>query len=144
MDVVEVKQVAPAIPTGDAGLPPVDATSGAGTVISPRASRRLRTGLPGQRRVTRRSSIPLFAVGAAESYRSRWTDIQTSFVDEPGGSVEQADLLVAEVMKQLAETFAEKRAKLELKLVKGEELSTEDLRVALRRYRSFFDRLLSI
>ena len=99
---------------------------------------------PGQLRRTRRSSIPLFAAGAAESYRSRWLDIQTSFVDAPGISVEQADLLVAEVMLQLATTFAEKRAKLEPQLVRGEDISTEDLRMALRRYRSFFDRLLSI
>ena len=66
------------------------------------------------------------------------------FVDEPGRSVEQADLLVAEVMKQLARTFAEKRAKLEPQLVQGETISTEDLRVALQHYRSFFDRLLTI
>ena len=95
-----------------------------------------------QRRRTRRS-IPLFADGAADSFRSRWLEIQTSFVDEPGTSVEQADLLVAEVMRQLARTFADKRAKLEPQLVKGEEISTEDLRIALRHYRSFFDRLLS-
>ena len=86
----------------------------------------------------------LFAPDEAESFRTRWLDIQTSFVDEPGGSVEQADLLVAEVMKQLARTFAQKRSKLELQLGQGEEISTEELRMALRRYRSFFDRLLSI
>jgi hypothetical protein len=88
--------------------------------------------------------MPLFVNGAAEDLRSRWLDIQTSFVDEPGSSVEQADLLVAEVMRQLAATFAEKRAKLEPQLVKGEAISTEDLRVALRHYRSFFDRLLLV
>jgi hypothetical protein len=104
----------------------------------------LRTGVPGRRRLARRSSMLLFAPDEAESFRSRWLDIQTSFVDEPGGSVEQADLLVAEVMKQLARTFAQKRSKLELQLGQGEEISTEELRMALRRYRSFFDRLLSI
>jgi hypothetical protein len=88
--------------------------------------------------------MPLFAAGAAESFRSRWLDIQTNFVDEPATSVEQADLLVAAVMRQLARTFAEKRSKLEPQLTQGEEISTEDLRVALRRYRSFFDRLLTI
>jgi hypothetical protein len=103
-----------------------------------------RTNLPVKRRLARRSSMLLFAVDEAEMFRSRWLDIQTSFVDEPGGSVEQADLLVAEVMKQLAKTFAQKRSKLELQLTKGEEISTEELRMALRRYRSFFDRLLSI
>ena len=103
-----------------------------------------RASLPAKRRLARRSSILLFAPDEAETFRSRWLDIQTSFVDEPGGSVEQADLLVAEVMKQLARTFAQKRSKLELQLTQGEEISTEDLRMALRRYRSFFDRLLSI
>jgi hypothetical protein len=71
-------------------------------------------------------------------------EIQANFVDEPGISVEQADLLVAEVMKQLARTFAQKRAKLEPQLVQGEQISTEDLRIALQHYRSFFDRLLTI
>jgi hypothetical protein len=111
---------------------------------SPLASKRVRTGSSGLRRTTRRSSILLFAPGAADSFRTRWLDIQASFVDEPGQSVEQADLLVAEVMKQLAKTFADKRAKLEPQLVKGEAISTEDLRIALQHYRSFFDRLLTI
>jgi hypothetical protein len=110
----------------------------------PRPPQRPKTGATGQPRRTRRSSIPLFADGAAEEFRSRWLEIQTSFVDEPGRSVEQADLLVAEVMRQLARTFAQKRSKLEPQLVQGEEISTEDLRIALRHYRSFFDRLLSI
>src|SRR5450830_1460829 len=79
----------------------------------PQPSQRPRTSPPGQLRRTRRSSIPLFADGAADSFRSRWLEIQTSFVDEPGRSVEQADLLVAEVMRQLARTFAQKRSKLE-------------------------------
>jgi hypothetical protein len=110
----------------------------------PHASKRLRTGPAGLRRISRRSSILLFAPGAADSFRTRWLDIQASFVDEPGLSVEQADLLVAEVMKQLAKTFAEKRAKLEPQLVQGATISTEDLRIALQHYRSFFDRLLTI
>jgi hypothetical protein len=110
----------------------------------PRPALRPRTGLPGQRRLTRRSSIPLFAAGAADNFRTRWLEIQANFVDEPGTSVEQADLLVAEVMRQLAKTFAEKRSKLEPQLVQGEEISTEDLRIALQHYRSFFDRLLTI
>jgi hypothetical protein len=87
---------------------------------------------------------PLFAADSAKAFRSRWQDIQTSFVDEPGRAVENADSLVAEVMQQLSRTFAEERAKLEPQLVQGEEISTEDLRMAIRRYRSFFDRLLSI
>ncbi len=89
-------------------------------------------------------ATPLFAEQEATQFRDRWDEVQASFVDEPGRSVEQADLLVAEVMKQLAKTFAEKRAKLEPQLVQGETISTEDLRVALQHYRSFFDRLLTI
>ena len=90
------------------------------------------------------SRTPLFAADAAESFRSRWQDIQTSFVDEPTRAVEQADGLVAEVMQQLAKTFADERSQLEGQGDHGKDISTEDLRMALRHYRSFFDRLLSI
>jgi len=65
-------------------------------------------------------------------------------VDEPRRSVEQADALVAEVIKRLANSFAEERSKLEGQWGRGGDVSTEDLRVALRRYRSFFDRLLNV
>jgi hypothetical protein len=90
------------------------------------------------------SRTPLFAAGPAEAFRSRWQDVQASFVDEPRRAVEQADSLVAEVMEELARTFADERSKLEPQLDHGEVISTEDLRMALRRYRTFFDRLLSI
>ena len=89
-------------------------------------------------------SAPLFEQGALEDFRSRWGAIQTGFVDNPGGAVKQADELVAAVMKRLAEVFADERANLEQAWAKGDDVSTEDLRVALRRYRSFFDRLLSV
>jgi hypothetical protein len=90
------------------------------------------------------SSAPLFGGDQASSYRSRWAEIQTGFVDEPRAAVQEADALVAEVMRQLARTFADERRRLEGQLAEGEEASTEDLRVALRRYRSFFDRLLTV
>jgi hypothetical protein len=90
------------------------------------------------------TAAPLFAADAAESFRSRWQDIQTSFIDEPTRAVEQADGLVAEIMQQLAKTFAAERAHLEEQGAHGKDISTEDLRMALRHYRSFFDRLLSI
>jgi hypothetical protein len=90
------------------------------------------------------TSAPLFASGDAEGYRSRWTDIQAGFVDDPRQSVEQADGLVAEVIKNLADAFANERTGLEQRWQEGTDPSTEDLRVALRRYRSFFDRLLSM
>jgi hypothetical protein len=75
---------------------------------------------------------------------SRWNSIQTGFVDEPRRSVEQADALVATAVKRLAEIFADERTKLEAQWDRGDRISTEDLRVALQRYRSFFTRLLSV
>jgi hypothetical protein len=70
--------------------------------------------------------------------------IQAGFVDEPRSAVEQADSLVAGTMKRLAEMFAEERSRLESQWDRGDDVSTEDLRIALRRYRSFFGRLLSM
>ncbi len=76
-------------------------------------------------------------------FRRRWETIQTGFVDEPRETVEQADELVAQVMKRLAEGFATERERLEEQWGRGEDVSTEDLRVALQRYRGFFERLLA-
>ncbi|ACH39026.1 hypothetical protein Gbem_2013 [Citrifermentans bemidjiense Bem] len=98
----------------------------------------------GERQPTEESAAPLLSVGEANDLRTRWDGIQTGFVDEPRKAVEQADSLVAEAMKRLAETFADERAKLEAQWDGGRDVSTEDLRLALRRYRSFFHRLLSI
>ncbi len=81
--------------------------------------------------------------GDAGAFRQRWEEIQTQFVDEPRGAVEDADGLVAALMQQLAEGFAKERERLEAQWGRGEDISTEDLRVALQRYRSFFERLLS-
>jgi hypothetical protein len=89
-------------------------------------------------------STPLFPNNELEGLRSRWKEIQTAFVDEPRKAVEQADGLVASAMKRLAEVFAEERSKLEKQWDRGDNVSTEELRVALQRYRSFFHRLLSI
>jgi hypothetical protein len=79
----------------------------------------------------------------ADGFQSRWEEIQVRFVDEPRGAVEDADALVATVMQRLAEGFAQERERLEGQWGRGEDISTEDLRVALQRYRSFFQRLLS-
>jgi hypothetical protein len=79
-----------------------------------------------------------------DDFRSRWDSIQTHFVDEPRRSVEEADSLVAEVMKQIAQMFASERSMLEDQWTRGDDVSTEDLRLALQRYRSFFNRLLSL
>jgi hypothetical protein len=72
-----------------------------------------------------------------------WNAIQTKFIDEPRKSVEEADALVAATVKRLIESFTSEREKLESQWARGGEVSTEDLRQALRHYRSFFDRLLS-
>ncbi len=85
---------------------------------------------------------PLFAGHEAQQFRSRWSDIQAGFVDEPRRAVEQADSLVAEAMQRLAQVFADERSRLEQQWDRGGETNTEELRLALRRYRSFFDRLL--
>jgi hypothetical protein len=90
------------------------------------------------------SPAPLFVSEDAAGYRTRWSAIQTGFVDEPRKAVEEADALVAEVMKRLAEIFADERGQLESQWERADQISTEDLRLAMRRYRSFFERLLSV
>jgi hypothetical protein len=90
------------------------------------------------------TNLPLFAQNDTQDFRSRWEKIQIGFVDEPRSAVEQADQLVASAIKRLAEVFAAERQKLEAEWDKTDNVSTEDLRIALRRYRSFFDRLLSV
>ena len=75
--------------------------------------------------------------------RERWIEIQTGFVDEPRSAVQEADALVADLMQRLAESFSRERQTLEEQWDRGDDVSTEDLRVALQRYRSFFDRLLA-
>ena len=86
---------------------------------------------------------PLFPDDELHNFRARWDQVQTSFVDEPRQAVEQADSLVANVVKRIAEQFSSERANLENQWAQGDNVSTEDLRQALRRYRSFFDRLLT-
>jgi hypothetical protein len=88
-------------------------------------------------------AVALFAPEEAQNLRSRWEKIQVGFVDEPRVSVEQADQLVATVIQQLTTIFADERNRLESEWGKGDSATTEDLRMALRRYRSLFDRLLS-
>jgi hypothetical protein len=87
---------------------------------------------------------PLFSESEMGEFRSRWSSVQTGFVDEPRRTVEDADKLVASVMQRLAEGFANERSGLEKQWDQGDHVSTEDLRVALQRYRSFFDRLLRL
>jgi hypothetical protein len=90
------------------------------------------------------SDAPLFEASDADGFRARWHEVQAAFVDDPQAAVKQADGLVAETMKRLAQMFAEEREQLESQWSSGGDVDTEALRVALQRYRSFFDRLLSV
>jgi hypothetical protein len=84
---------------------------------------------------------PLFLPHAAQQFRSQWDEVQIGFVDDPVSAVRRADELVAQVMQNLAQTFSEERSRLDGDMNEGD---TEHMRVALRRYRSFFQRLLSL
>jgi hypothetical protein len=86
----------------------------------------------------------LFADNDLSGLRSRWDDVQAAFVDDPKECVHKADTLVAEVVEQLTTGFSDARSRLEAQWARGENASTEDLRVALKRYRDFFQRLLSV
>jgi hypothetical protein len=86
---------------------------------------------------------PLFDNADTQRFRARWQELQIAFVDEPRDAVANADELVAELMQQLAKRFNQERASLEGQWSRGEDVSTEDLRVSLQRYRSFFERLLA-
>ena len=87
---------------------------------------------------------PLLSAKEEEDFRARWNTIQSGFVDEPRRAVEDADGLVAHIMQRLAQSFSDQKGNLETQWDNSQQVSTEDLRMALRRYRSFFDRLLSI
>jgi hypothetical protein len=89
------------------------------------------------------SRASLLEDGELRSITTRWKDIQAEFVDEPEQAVQEADALVAELMQRLATMFAIERAELEKRWAGGHQVSTEDLRQGLRRYRSFFERLLA-
>jgi hypothetical protein len=106
-----------------------------------------RAGVPSQKaeqRTTGSETAPLFPSGELDGLRTRWKEVQVAFVDEPREAVHKADTLVASAMKRLAEVFSEERSRLEEQWDRGGNVSTEDLRVALQRYRTFFERLLSV
>jgi hypothetical protein len=100
-------------------------------------------GEPAQQTVAADDHEPLLPDDQSERFTTRWQEIQVSFVDEPRDSVAQADALVADLMQRLAASFSNERERLEGQWDRGDDVSTEELRVALTRYRSFFDRLLS-
>jgi hypothetical protein len=89
------------------------------------------------------ASAELLPADMSSRFREKWDEIQTGFVDEPRRSVEHADQLVADLMQRLASSFSDERGRLENQWDRGDDVSTEVLRVALTRYRSFFERLLS-
>jgi len=86
----------------------------------------------------------LFEQSILSEFNTRWTDIQTGFVDEPRRAVQQADALVSDVIQRITDSFGNERAQLEQQWDRGDDVSTEDLRQALQRYRSFFSRLLTL
>jgi len=86
----------------------------------------------------------LFETAVLNDFNSRWSEIQTGFVDEPRRAVQQADALVSDVINRIADSFGRERTQLEQQWDRGGDVSTEDLRVALQRYRSFFSRLLTL
>ena len=86
----------------------------------------------------------LFEEGEISRLRSRWVDIQSAFVDEPRQAVKEADGLVVDLTTRLTEMFAGERAALERQWDRNNEVTTEDLRIALKRYHAFFDRLLAV
>jgi hypothetical protein len=87
---------------------------------------------------------PLFAQDRADELRERWHGLQARFVDDPRDTVAEADSLVAELLQELASGFSEARSRLEQQWSRGDDVSTEDLRLTLQRYRSFFERLLAV
>jgi len=94
--------------------------------------------------MTEEEFVPLFVNNEAEKFRSQWLDIQSRFVDDPRDSVKKADELVEDVINNITKTFAQERTSLENQWTSGDNVSTEDLRVAIKRYRSFFNRLLTL
>ena len=118
---------------GDASTPPGgDSTSRDGTPDRQSADERSRDDW----------EVQLFSDSDREQLRDRWESVQQEFVDEPKHAVQDADTLVAETIQRIAETFSSARGALEERWSRGDDVSTEDLRITLQQYRSFFNRLL--
>ena len=86
----------------------------------------------------------LFASDDRNELEQRWAEIQTRFVDEPRGAVEEANALVDDLMSRLMSSFSEERSRLEGQWDRGDDVTTEDLRTTLQKYRAFFGRLLEV
>jgi hypothetical protein len=98
----------------------------------------------GAQMVREQPAAQLFPDTECHDFRARWERIQVNFVDEPRRAVQEADSLVADTMRRLIDNFSGERKKMEAIWVRGDDVSTEDLRVSLQRYRSFFNRLLTL
>ncbi|MFV5996083.1 hypothetical protein ACNPQM_27635 [Streptomyces sp. NPDC056231] len=130
----------PSTTAGDAPPP----TAAADNAAENAASTRPAAGTPGSSAPEQaQENEPLLGPEEAEAFQAKWQAVQTAFVDDPQDAVRTADALVAEVMQTLARSFASRKEGLESQWGRGEEVLTEDLRIALQRYRSFFNRLLS-
>ena len=135
-------------PTGHEGFDDGYADSAGRVTAAPAASRPADRSAPNAARGRSATADPgtrasLLEDGELQNITMRWKDIQAEFVDEPEQAVQEADALVAELMQRLAAMFANERAGLEKRLAGDQQVSTEDLRQGLRRYRSFFERLLA-
>ena len=104
-----------------------------------------------QRRAATISEIPTGVVSVrpftperVSEFRTKWSRVQELFVEDPRRSLEQAGANVQDVIRELGASFARERSELERRMAAGEDVTTEDLRIALRRYKSFFDRLLTL
>lgn len=113
------------------------------TLDGPTPAKALVPATPGQA-AAGSEPMPLFSEPVITDFLAQWSKVQTGFVDEPRQTVAAADKLVAAVMQRLAEGFASERTGLEKQWDRGDNVSTEDLRLALQRYRSFFVRLLKL
>jgi hypothetical protein len=141
-----VREDRPAADTGPALVPPrTTATTGEAGRVESRIERASdsQPASAGKTPDDERNT-PLFADHESKDLFGKWDALQVGFIDEPRRAVEQADHLVAMAMKRTAEIFAEERARLERQWDRGDKVSTEDLRIAMRRYRSFFRRLLTL
>jgi hypothetical protein len=98
----------------------------------------------GAQMVMEQPGAQLFPDIECHDFRARWERIQVDFVDEPRRAVQEADSLVADTMKRMIDNFSGERKKLEAVWVRGDDVSTEDVRVSLQRYRSFLNRLLTL
>lgn len=109
-----------------------------------KVERRVDTAAAAARHDVEETTQSLFEDQELSGFRSRWEAVQTGFVDEPRAAVTEADALVKQVVSRLSDVFTQERSRLEAQWDRGGDLSTEDLRQALRRYRAFFDRLLRV